>query len=741
MAIRQQPLKGGEPTAVAPRSFVPWRERAHSFEAIAIAQAIPLNTDGPDGAEQVPGLWVSSDLFRVFAVKPMLGSGFSDQSDRGGEGEIILSHGYWRRRFGSDPSIVGKAIPAGHDSAVVVAVMPPGFQVSSLKVDVYTPMRIDRNRPEAVGSRSFLCFARLRPGVTLEQARGEMAVLAAQIGKEDRIERDFGAAITTLRDYLVSENRSMLLILWAVVAFVLLIACANLAGLLLIRGVGRKSELAVRAVLGAGRWRIVQQLAVESFGLSLAGAVLGLFLGWAGSRTLVALGEGAVDFGQLSDAGLDGHVLVFTLALSCLTTALSGLVPAWSVSRVDLQSSLKSQARGMIGGRGQDRIRSVFVVAEVGLSVVLLIGAGLLLRSFLNLTDVKLGFQPDHVVTMRTLVTGDPAPRARLVEAILDRVETLPGVRSAGTIQFLPLAGLTNRGPFHFVGRALPPDPSLMMSDVATVSRGYFASIGMDLVQGRQFGRQDQIDTPRVALVNRAFKIRYSREADPIGQTIIGDWANPKPTTIIGVVNDTLQTGLTVEPRPTVFLCQAQVPGYFTNLVVRTVSSDPLALAPTIRRAVQSVDARQPFTDIRSMNDYVSMALGRPKLYARFVGTFALLALFLASIGLYGLLAYAVSQRTHEIGLRMALGAQPIGVLISTMWQGVTLIATGVVLGTAGAFTIGSVMSRFLFGVRPVDLSTYLGVALVLLVAGAVAAFLAARRAAAVDPIVALRYE
>ncbi|MGB7760348.1 MAG: ABC transporter permease [Bryobacteraceae bacterium] len=447
VALRQQPLKGGDATLVHPRSFVPWHDRAQSFEALAIAQAVPLNTDGPDGAEQVPGLWVSSDLFRVFAVQPWLGSGFSDESGRGSAGEIILSHGYWQRRFGADPSIIGKTIPAGQDSATVVGVMPPGFQVGSLKVDVYTPMRIDRSRPEAVGSRSFLCFGRLRPGVTLDQARGEMVVLALQIGKEDPGERDFGAAVTTLRDYLVSENRSILLILLGVVAFVLLIACANLAGLLLSRGVGRKSEIAVRAALGAGRWRIVQQLVVESFVLSLAGGTLGLMLGWAGSRTLVALGESTVDFGQLSDAGLDGRVLAFTLALSCLTAVLFGLVPAWSASRVDLQSSVKSQGRGGIGRRGQDRIRSVLVVAEVALSVVLLIGAGLLVRSFLNLTDVKLGFRPDNVVTMRTLVTGAPASRAKLVEAILERVEALPGVVSAGTIQFLPLTGFTNHGP------------------------------------------------------------------------------------------------------------------------------------------------------------------------------------------------------------------------------------------------------------------------------------------------------
>jgi putative ABC transport system permease protein len=741
VSLRQQKSKGGETTLVHPRSFVQWHERAQSFEALAIAQAIPVNTDGDDGAEQVPGLWATSDLFRVFGVRPMMGAGFSDQSGRGGGSEIILSYGYWQRRFGGDPSIIGKTMRAGQDRAVVVGVMPAGFGVGGMQTDVFTPLWIDPSHPDAAGSRSFLCFARLRRGVTLEQARGEMAVLAAAVGREDRNERDFGVAVTTLRDYLVSENRSMLLILLGVVAFVLLIACANLTGLLLTRGVGRKSELAVRAALGAGRWRIVQQLAVESFVLSLAGAALGLFLGWAGNRTLVALGEGAVHFGQLADAGLDGRVLGFTLALSLVTAVLFGLAPAWSASKVDLQSSVKAQGRGAIGGRGQDRIRSGLVIAEVALSVVLLIGAGLLSRSFLNLADVKLGFRPGGVLTMRTLVLGSANARARLVEAILERVETLPGVTSAGTIQFLPLTGFTNHGAFHFVGRPLPADASLMTSDVSTVSRGYFASVGMDLLRGRAFGRQDQIDSPRVALVNQAFVNQYSRGVDAIGQVIVGDWANPKPSEIIGVVNDIRQTGLTSEPQPTVFLCQSQVPGYFTNLVVRTASADPMALAPTIRRAVASVDARQPFTDVRSMREYVSMALVRPKLYARLVGSFAFLALFLAAIGLYGLLAYTVSQRTHEIGVRMALGAEPGEVLRATMWDGGKLIAAGVALGTAGAYALGSVLAKFLFGVRPVDPLTYVGVAMVLLAVAAIATFFPARRAAAVDPIVALRYE
>jgi putative ABC transport system permease protein len=479
---------------------------------------------------------------------------------------------------------------------------------------------------------------------------------------------------------------------------------------------------------------------MESLVLSLTGGTLGLFAGWGASRALAVLAEGAIDLSQIPDAGLDIRVLVFTLALSCLTALLFGLVPAWQASRIDLQSSVKSQARGAIGGRGQDRMRSILVVAEVALAVVLLVGAGLLLRTVSNMTAVKLGFQAENAFTMRTIVFGGPAERANLTEAILERVESLPGVAAAGTIQFLPLSGMTNQGPFHFVGRSLPTDPMQTESDVSTVSRGYFEAIGMELLRGRAFGRGDRMDSPRVALVNQAFVNKYSREEDPVGRVILGDWASPKPTEIIGVVNDIRHNGITAEPRPTIFLAQAQLPGYITYFVVRT-AADPAALAAAIRREVRDVDPKQPLTDIQPLKQYVSAALARPRLYANFIGAFASLALFLTAIGLFGLLAYTVSQRTHEIGLRMALGAQPRDVLASTVWHGTRLIGGGLALGIAAAVGLSQVVSKLLYGVRATDPMTYAGVAALLVIVGAVAAFVPARRAAAVDPIVALRYE
>jgi predicted permease len=750
VALQQRSLQGQGTTFVHPRSFVPWHDRAQSFEALAIVQPIPVNTQGIDGAEQVSGLWTTSELFAVFGVGPFLGRTFTDLEGLnrwGVRGEVvaggtvvILSHGYWQRRFGSDPSILGKAVPIGRGSAVVVGVMPAGFRVGTLTIDLYLPMPLDRKRPDAVGSRSFHCYGRLRPGITLQAVQAEMTVLADQVGREDPIERNWGVVVLSLRDYLVRDNRMVLLLLLGVVAFVLLIACANLAGLLLARGIDRQSELALRASLGATRGRLVQQLLIESVALSAMAGALGLLLGSWASRALLSLAQDAVAFGQMADVRLDERVLALTVALSLLTAIVFGLGPAWSVSRFDLQSALKEHGRGGGDSRGRQRFRAALVVGEVALAVLLLVGAGLLLRTFSRLLEVKLGFQPDQVLTMKMMVTGDPSRRSSLVEGVLDRVETSPEVRAVGTIQFLPLGGWTNDGPFHFIGRPLPGDPKSVESDVSTVSRGYFAAMGIPVLRGRPFGRQDRIDSPRVALVNQSFVNKYSPNEDPIGQRIIGDWANPKPTEIVGVVGDIRHNGLTAEPRPTVFLAQAQVPGYITYLVVRT-AADPEVLATAIRREIQQVDPTQAVTAIQKMDQYVSASLARPRLYAVLLGTFASLALTLAAIGLYGLMAYSVGRRTHEIGIRIALGAQPKDVLRSTIGQGVKLALAGLSIGVVCATALSRFVAGLLYGVSAGDPTTYAAVTALLGGVALIATYVPARRASRIDPMAAVRHE
>jgi putative ABC transport system permease protein len=750
VALLQQPVKGGKPVGVHPRSFVPWQDRAQSFEALAIAQPIPVNTQGSEGAEQVSGLWATPELFRIFGAKPLLGRLFRDEEGfnrsalrsglAGGTSVGVLSHEYWQRRFGSDPAILGKTIPMGSGILVVTGVLPAGFRVGGQNVDIYLPLPLDRAKPETIGSRSFQCYGLLRPGVTLEAAQAEMAVIADQVGRQDPIERDWGVAVLSLRDYLVQDNRLVLLILLCIVAFVLLIACANLAGLLLTRGIGRRHELSLRASLGAGRGRLIQQLLIESVALAAMGGVLGMLVGTVASRALVVLAQDAVAFGQMADATLDGRVLVFTLVLSLLTAAIFGLVPAWQVSRFDMQSSLREHGRGAGDSRGQHRLRSALVIGEVALAVMLLVGAGLLLRTFSHLLQVRLGFQPENVLTMRTFVTGDPARRSHLVESILDRVQSLPEVRAAGTIQFLPLSGFTNNWVFRFVGRPDPPEMERIYPDGSTVSHGYFAALGIPILRGRDFGRQDNLNSPRVALVNEAFVRKYCPDEDPIGLRITGDWADTKPTEIIGVVGDIRHNGLTREPWPTIFLAQAQSPGYITYLIVRTRAAHQ-RVAAAIRREVRQIDPTQPFTAVQPMDQYVSVALARPRLYATLVGVFASLALLLAAIGLYGLMAYTVSRRTQEIGIRMALGARQREVLRLVLGRGMRLTLAGLVLGLACAIALSRFIANLLYGVSAGDVVTYAAAAAVLGCVALIAAYVPARRASRVDPMAALRYE
>jgi putative ABC transport system permease protein len=739
--VRERPLASDETVAVHPQNFLAWRARVRSFEAIAIAQRPPVNVLGRDGAEQVNGANVTPDLFRVFGLPPVAGREFTAADAMpGSEPVAILGYGFWQRRFGGNRTVIGQRLFVSDGSRTIVGIAPSELKLGLTEPDVYTPLAIDPSNPGAVGSRSFDCFARLRQGIALTEARAELDAVARQLARELPLDRGYGVFIAGLQDYLVREGRPALRLLMTVVAVVLLLACVNVAGLLTVRGAARRQELAVRASLGASKGRLVRQLVIESLVLAAIAAVTGLVLARWSTRALVALTEGALSFGTSTPVALDATCLAFTLVVSTLTALAFGLIPASQAGSAEPQSTLGRQSRGGTADRAQHRLRSALVIAEVALAVVLIVGAGLLLRTFTTLVNVDLGFRPAETITMRLFLGDrDAAYRVRLIDEILRRVEAVSGVKAAGTIQFLPLAGMTC-GTGVWLADRPTTDPGGLTTECSLVSRGYFAAIGIPLLQGRTFDAGDTASASRVAIVNRAFARRYFPDGQILGRHIRVHSAARPPSEIVGVVGDIRHGGLTMDPAPTVFLLHAQNPGYITSLVVRT-AGDPTTFIGSIKAAVRDADRTQAVSDVKTMEQYVGDLLARPRLYAVMVASFALLALVIAAVGVYGLIAYVASQRTHEFGIRMALGAGPAAVFRSVFSHGTILAGAGLAIGLAVSWALRRLISTMLYGVTATDPTTYLTAAAVFVALALVATLVPAWRASRVNPTTALRYE
>ncbi len=738
VVVREQPQASDDTVAVHPQNFLEWRSRVRAFEAIAIVQRPPVNVVGRDGTEQVSGANVTTDLFRVFGLPPIVGRAFTAaDATPGSEPVAVLGYGYWTRRFGRDRAVVGRRLTVSDGSLTIVGVASPDLKLGLTEPDVYTPLTIDPSNPGAVGSRSFECYARLRPGITLAQARAELEAVAGQLSRELPLDRGYSASVTGLQDFLVREGRPALRLLMAVVAVVLILACVNVAGLLTVRGAARRQELAVRASLGASKGRLVRQLVIESLVLAALAAAGGLLLARWSIRALVTLTEGALTIGTTRPVELDASCLAFTLIVATLTALAFGVIPAAQAGSASPQATLGRQSRGGTADRVQQRLRGALVIAEVSLAVTLIVGAGLLLRTFTSLVRVDLGFRPAQALTMRLFLgVRDDVYRVRLVDEIVKRVEDVPGVQAAGTIQFLPLAGMTCGSGFW--RDEVPGDPRGLATECSLVSRGYFAAIGIPVIQGRAFDARDTASATRVAIVNRAFARRYFGDGGALGHRIRVH-ASDRPTSeIVGVVGDIRHSGLTSSPAPTVYLLHAQNPGYITSLVVRT-AGDPTSLAGPIKTAVQSVDPTQAVSDVKTMDQYVDDLLARPRLYAAMVASFALVALVLAAVGVYGLIAYIASQRTHEFGIRMALGAAPASILRSVFAQGALLTLTGLGIGIALSWTLRQIIATLLFGVTASDPATYAGAAVLFLATAFAATLIPAWRASRVNPTSALR--
>jgi predicted permease len=657
---------------------------------------------------------------------------------RGGPDRVVvLSHGFWLRQFGGAESIIGSTVTLGDQPFQVLGVMPADFAFPFDRVDAYIPFSTipDASIPRIRPVRILDVVARMAPGVTVAQAQQEMNLITRRLSEEYSQDASWGAAtVIPLRDALTGQVRAGLLVLLGAVAVVLLMGCVNVASLLLARGATRQRELAIRASMGATRSRIVRQLMTESFVLSLMGGALGLLVAMWGTQLLLSLAAGQLP--RTSDIRLDGSVLLFALLVSLVTGIVFGLVPALRASDPNLQGALREGGHGLVGGA--HRLRAGLVVAEVALAAILVIGAGLMTKSFVSLLKVDPGFQPDNLLAMSFTLSTNRHPGAEyrgVYQEIIETVRALPGVISAGAVKDAPFNGNGERNSFLPQGMVLGDEEQRPTADFIHLSEGYFRTIGTPVLSGREFTAADRFGEPWVLVVNKTLAERYFPDEDAVGKTLM---LGAIPAQIVGVVGDIRQRAMETPAEPVVYIHNLQNSRVKTTLVIRT-QGPPLALVPQVRDAIWSVDRHQTITSTFTFDQAVHDALGRPRLLTVLLGSFAAIALTLGALGIYGVLAYQVSQRKQEIGVRIALGGDSRRVLRMIVGRGVGLALGGVAIGVGGALVLTRFLQSVLYGVAPTDVPTFVAVAVVLVAIAGVASYMPARRAARIDPAIALR--
>src|SRR5579862_3150676 len=741
-------LKSGfDQLPVSAADFLDWKRQSHSFETMSAAFAIPeygLNISGIGDPERVPAALASQEFLPALGITPLAGRNFLPDEDRpGGPPAVLISNALWQRRFSSDPSAVGRTLTVDGIPRTIVGVVP--HQLGEMvPADLWLPTAINPNNPPRHNHNSGV-VARLKPGVTLAQARAEMTVIARRLEAAYPATND-GCGITMfpMAEMFTGRIRPVLLILLGAVGLLLLIACANLANLLLARAATREREIAIRGALGAGRRRIVRQLLTESLLLALAGGALGLFLAvWS-----VRLLRGIVPemFPMLRHMGVDLPVLAFTLGISLLTGMLFGLVPAWRSSRTDINTTLKEAAGRSESAGGSQRIRGFLLASEVALAVLLSVSAGLLLRSFARVVAVNPNVRTADVLTMNLSLPeakyDTPVKRANFYKNLTERLETLPGVRSAGAVQFLPLrvsllsfrVGVNS---FEIEGRPPLNQSQQPQADYRTATPGYFNTMGIALRQGRLFDQHDGLDARRVVIVNDAMVRKHFPHENPLGRHIIMS----RPMEIVGVVADAKLYGLDAPVEPAVYVPHMQQPYVSAMAVAVHTAGDPMALTAAVRREIQKLDPELPVSNVRTMEQVLSNSLTLRRVSMLMLTVFACLALTLATVGIYGLTTYSVSRRTHEIGLRVALGASQSQILRMVVGRGLLTSLIGAAVGLAAAFQLTRALSGMLYGVTATDSIVFAGVPLLLIAVSAIASFLPARKATQIDPLIALRYE
>lgn len=740
----------------SPGEYIDVQKESHSFEQMALAQSRTFVLTGRERPERIFGVRTQSALLEMLGAKPLLGRLLLPEEDKPGKPDVaVLSERIWKRLFNSDQEIVGKTIVLNGNPFIVAGVLQRGFELTNEvmpaetpmdKMDIFAPLPLGADAEKRRGDENYNIMVRLKPGVSVKQAQADIDVIASRIREKDKRDASFGMHVIGLQEQVVGDVRRALLVLLGSVGLVLLIACANVANLLLTRAAGREKEVAIRTALGAGWQRLARQLFTESVLLGLLGGAAGLLVAQLSIYMVRTMNPGNIP--RLENIGINGAVLMFTLGVSLATGILFGVAPLWRAVKVDLNTSLKAGGRSGQSDGGlhlrRHSLRGLLVVSELTLSLMLLIGAGLLMRSFVRLQSVPPGFTTNHVLTMEVAATGrkyqnnkDEKPIIHFYREIESRVAHLPGVTAEGVVSALPLTGEAGWGGIGVEGYTPPPGQELQV-DIRIASTDYFRTMEIPLRRGRFFTEDDNADKPQVVIIDEKFAQRFWADGDAIGKHL---WFDPKkPMTIVGVVGNVKQYGLETDGKIATYFPEEQLPGSRMFLVVRT-SSETAGLPSAVVSQIHAVDPDVVVYGIRTMRERLHDSLARQRFSSTMLGAFAVFALLLAAVGLYGVMSHLVTQSTHDIGVLVTLGAQPGNIIRLVVRQGMELAGIGIVTGLAGAAALTHVMASLLFGISTTDAFTFAAVPALLATVAFAATAIPAWRATSVDPMVALREE
>jgi predicted permease len=740
----QESFPGMDRFSVSPGNYLDWKEQSRAFEQMAIYQYAGLSLSAGGDPMPVTGAAVSSDFFAVLRTQVEKGRTFSPEEEQKGREQVaVLGHGLWQRAFGGDPNLIGRTVSLNSRSYTIVGIMPSGFEFPEA-AELWVPLAWDAAERQTREIHDYSVVARLKRDAPLAQAQAELSTISTRLEQQyPEANKGWGAVVIPLKEDLVGDVRPALLVLFSAVGFVLLIACANVANLMLARGANRRKEIALRIALGATRGRIVRQLLCESVLLAAVGGLLGLLLAGWGGQLLVRLSSGSLP--KAGEVGIDGWALGFTLLVSLAAGLLAGVAPALQFSRHELAETLKLGTGRGGGGSVRQRTRKALVVCEVAMSLILLVGAGLMIRSFWKLQHVDPGFDVSNTLTLGVILPpnryAEPQQQLAFHDRVLEQIGALPGVVSVGATTTIPLTGRGSKQPFAVEGRPVPPVSEQPLAQTRYVSPDYFRAMGIPLRQGRPFEERDREGSPQVVVISEAMARRFFPGQNPLGQRLTASFhLQQGPREIVGVVGDVKSTGLNDDGAPTMYLPFRQAPRPWITFVARTVA-DPQTFVQPVSKAMYAVDREQALLSVRTMEQVLTESLSGRRFNMTLLITFAGLALVLAAVGVYGVMNYSVMLRRRELGIRIALGARALDVLRLVLGQGLALTLIGVGVGMAGAYALTRLMASLLYGVAATDFLTFGSVSGVIILVGLLASFLPARRATKVDPMIALRSE